>query len=246
MRLSRPALDMALSGAIYSSLAKNNGAAGAMPQNGRCIIFDLDGTLIDSRRDIASAVNMMRKGLGLGPLPLETVVSCVGNGAKALVERALAGEPPSLLPRAHELMKESYRANLVVETSLYPGVSGGLRALKSSGWSLAVISNKPAEFCREILARLDVGAFFACVIGGGPEFPLKPEPDALLHVLAETASKPESSWVMGDNYTDLESGRRASMRTCYASYGFGDPKGSPYDLKVASFMEFVSTLGEKQ
>ncbi len=209
---------------------------------GRCAIFDLDGTLIDSREDIAAAVNMMRAELGLAPLPLQTVVSYVGDGVKKLVERSLRGESADL-EKAQSIMKGCYKANLVGRTTLYLGVFEGVQRLRDASWRLAVISNKPTEFCRTILAHFKLEQAFEQIIGGGSGFPLKPEVEALSFVLKETASDPASSWVVGDNHTDLEAGARAGMKRCYASYGFGDPRDLKYELKIDSFLEFVEKTG---
>jgi phosphoglycolate phosphatase len=207
----------------------------------RCVIFDLDGTLIDSREDIAGAVNMLRESLGLPPLSLETVVSYIGDGAKKLVDRALAGENVNL-PDAYKKMGECYRANLTNKTTAYPGVFEGVGALKEAGWELALISNKPTELCRLLLNHFKIGFAFSHIIGGGDEFPLKPDPAALNFVLERTKSEAAKSWVVGDNHTDLEAGTRAGMKRCYAAYGFGDPLDKDYDLKVGTFDEFIAVL----
>ena len=212
---------------------------------GRCVVFDLDGTLIDSREDLAIAVNMMRNEFGLPPLSLETVVSHVGDGVKKLVQRALQDEKVDL-ETAYAVINKFYRINLINKTTLYPGVFEGVNALKDAGWSLALISNKPTEFCRIILDHFRIELAFSHIIGGGPEFPLKPDPASLNFVLESTKSVAAKSWVMGDNHTDLEAGIRAGMKRCYAAFGFGDPKDKSYDLKVDSFKDFVSALSKEQ
>lgn len=212
---------------------------GAKP--GRCAVFDLDGTLIDSREDLANAVNLMRAEFGLEPLPLATVVSFVGDGMRKLVERALKGETVCV-DGAIAAMKDAYRLNLVERTTLYPGVFDGVYALKDAGWTLAVISNKPTEFCRIILDRFRIEMAFSHVIGGGPEFPLKPDPSSLNFILESAKAQASASWMVGDNHTDLEAGARAGMKKCYAAYGFGDIQGKAYDLKAAKFSDFVDAV----
>ncbi len=212
---------------------------------GRCVAFDLDGTLIDSREDLAIAVNLMRAEFELEPLPLETVVSYVGDGIKKLTQRALQGEKADL-EAAYDVINKFYRINLINKTTLYPGVFEGVNALKDAGWSLALISNKPTEFCRIILDHFRIELAFSQIIGGGPEFPLKPDPASLNFVLESAKAEAARSWVMGDNHTDLEAGARAGMRRCYAAYGFGDPQDKPFDLKAASFQDFVSALLKEQ
>jgi phosphoglycolate phosphatase len=209
--------------------------------SGRCVVFDLDGTLVDSRADLANSVNIMREELGLAPLPLEKVVSFVGNGMRKLVERALEGEAADI-DDAIASMSSIYRENLLEKTTLYPGVFEGVNRLKELGWSLGLISNKPTEFCRIILDHFRIELPFSAIIGGGPEFPLKPDPASLNFIVGKTGSDAASSWIMGDNYTDLEAGTRAGMKRCYAAFGFGDPGDKAYDLKVGSFAEFVEAL----
>ena len=145
-----------------------------------CIIFDLDGTLIDSRADLCTGVNLMRQDFNLPPLPLEQVVKYVGNGTLALCERALAGtgvNPAEALPH----MKKYYREHLLDQTTLYPGVADGLRRLHDAGFPLAVISNKLETPSKSILEALGVGSLFQLIVGGDSGFKLKPDPESLLH-----------------------------------------------------------------
>jgi len=210
--------------------------------NEALVICDLDGTLIDSREDLTNAVNLARADLGLAPLPLPAVVSYVGDGARKLVARALSDTPGADLEAALAAMKRHYAANLVVKTTLYDGVREGLAALHAAGHPLAVVSNKPGRFCEEILARFGLAGLFAAILGGDVACPLKPAPDALLLALARTGAEAAASWIVGDNHTDLEAGRRASVKRCYAAYGFGDPKDEAYDLKVDSFASFIAAV----
>ncbi len=206
-----------------------------------CIIFDLDGTLIDSRKDLTTGVNLMRKHFNLEPLSLDTVTGYVGNGARKLVERALRNtgvDADEALP----LMKQFYIENMCNETSLYPGVKKGLAELSGHGWKMAVITNKPQDPCEKILFHLGIKDHFNWTIGGSPKFPLKPDPAALLYVLSESSSNPAESWMVGDNYTDLESGRRAGMKCFFAEWGFGNPREESYDHSADSFPEFVEKL----
>lgn len=210
----------------------------------KCIIFDLDGTLIDSRRDLATATNMMREHYGLPPLSVDVVTSYIGNGAAKQAERALKEYPEFDLDEATELLRKFYRENMLAETAFYPGVYEGLENLHSSGWAMAVVTNKPDEHTKAILKHLQVDRCFDFIIGGGSSFPLKPDPAAMNFILENSGSEAESSWMLGDNYTDLEAGKNAAMKTCFAAYGFGDPKDSSYDLKVDSFSEFSTALIE--
>ena len=204
----------------------------------KLIVFDLDGTLIDSRHDLAGAVNYMRGSMGLEPLSAERVVSFVGNGIINLVRRSVADAEVDF-DEALRRMKRYYADHLVDTTSLYPGVSAGLKELKESGITLAVLSNKPTAASAKILDRLGVAGFFSDIIGGDGNYPLKPEPDALLALQAKYGFDASSCWMFGDHYTDLEAARRAGFRRALARYGFGDPREEKFDFEVDSFGEFV-------
>ena len=204
----------------------------------KLVAFDLDGTLIDSRHDLAGAVNYMRGSMGLEPLSAERVVSFVGNGIINLVRRSVADAEVDF-DEALRRMKRYYADHLVDTTCLYPGVSAGLKELKESGITLAVLSNKPTAASAKILDRLGVAGFFSDIIGGDGNYPLKPEPDALLALQAKYGFDASSCWMFGDHYTDLEAARRAGFRRALARYGFGDPREEKFDFEVDSFGEFV-------
>jgi phosphoglycolate phosphatase len=209
-----------------------------MPQ---VIIFDLDGTLIDSRKDLTKAINLTREYYNLPPLDLDTVCGFIGNGARKLVERSFNGTGVDIddaLPRN----KNYYMEHVADETVLYPGVREGLQELVATGQKLAVITNKPDEAAKLLLEKLDVAKYFDEIMGGGCGHPLKPEPDALLYFAKKWNADPKESWMVGDHYTDLEAGARAGMQCCWASYGFGDPKGLACDLNAKSFAEFVGKI----
>ena len=204
----------------------------------KLIVFDLDGTLIDSRLDLAGAVNHMRGTMGLEPLTADRVIPFVGNGVPNLVRRAIADAEVDF-DEALRRMKRYYADHLVDTTCLYPGVSAGLKELKESGITLAVLSNKPTAASAKILDRLGVAGFFSDIIGGDGNYPLKPEPDALLALQAKYGFDASSCWMFGDHYTDLEAARRAGFRRALARYGFGDPREEKFDFEVDSFGEFV-------
>ena len=206
-----------------------------MPQ---VIIFDLDGTLIDSRKDLTTSVNLTRESYNLPPLSLETVCGFIGNGARKLIERSL---PENInIDDAMPRMKKNYYEHLTDETKLYPGVLKGLQKLAATGRKLAVITNKPDEAAKIVLKELGIDRYFDEIMGGGCGHPLKPEPDALLYFAAKWNADAGKSWMVGDHYTDLEAGKRAGMQCCWASYGFGDPRDSTYELEAKSFTEFVT------
>ncbi len=205
----------------------------------RCIIFDLDGTLIDSIADIALATNRMREHYGLATLPEETVISYIGHGIARLATLAVADAPHIKPEEATRELLRAYKNDPVVHTTLFPDVADGLRILKTAGFRLATASNKPDELCVPILKKLGVLDLFDAIIGGGRSIAMKPAPDMLLYALKETGSDPALSWMCGDSEPDMTSGRAAGCRTAYAAYGFGKPAEGSWDFKADSFLEFV-------
>lgn len=206
------------------------------------VAFDMDGTLIDSAADIGAAVNRMRVSFGLKELPRGSVVRMVGNGARVLVARALADTPGADLDEAFRRYRHEYDTHLVVETRLYPGVPDALDALRSAGFRLAVFTNKPYRSTLFILKELGIDAFFPVVVGADSGFPLKPAPDALHHILKETGADAAGSWMVGDNWTDIDSGHAAGFRTAYCAWGYGAPDAFPPDAVCASMAAVKSSI----
>ena len=198
-------------------------------------VFDMDGTLIDSAADIGAAANRMRASFGLEPLDRESVIRMVGNGARVLVARATADAPGLDQDEAFRRYRHEYDTHLVDETRLYPGVPEGLETLKSAGFRLAVFTNKPYASTLFILKKLGIDAFFPSVVGADSGFPLKPAPDALYHILNEVGADAAGSWMVGDNWTDIDSGHAAGFRTAHCSWGYGAPDAVSPDAVCASF-----------
>ena len=184
------------------------------------VMFDLDGTLIDSGRDICTAVNLMRKDYGLAPLPCPTVIGYVGDGIRQLVKRSLRRHAVDL-EEATRVCARHYRAHLHDRTTLYPGVRDGLRRLRRAGYRLAVISNKPRAACRKILRHFRIAPLFSVVLGGGDTQRLKPHPEPLRAALRQTRTDAKRSWMVGDHKTDLEAARRAHVRSIFLPHGLG-------------------------
>ena len=199
------------------------------------VIFDLDGTLVDSRRDLADSTNEMLASYGAPPLPIDDVAAMVGEGAKVLVERALAaaGLDPGT-SEALDRFRAIYDRRLVEHTRPYPGIVDVVRAAAARA-ALAVLSNKPEAPSRRLLDAFDLTASFGWVIGGDGAFARKPDPAGARYLMTSAGARPETTLLVGDSAVDLETARRAGVRWCLAAYGFGgvDPAAAGADGVVA-------------
>lgn len=191
-----------------------------VPPRGRLLIFDLDGTLLDTRRDLTAAVNAMRAGYGRGPLSVAAVTGYIGDGLSQLVRRSLRGARIDF-DEATRRCAHFYRRHLFDETRPYPGVRAVLRRLKKAGYLLAVVSNKPATSCRRLLRHFGLAALFERVLGGDSTLRRKPHPEPLRAVMRSLGVRPAQTWMIGDHRTDLESAKRAGARSIWMSRGMG-------------------------
>lgn len=189
----------------------------------KLIIYDLDGTLIDSRHDIANAVNGTLTELGLAELSVEQISSFVGNGVTPLMRRALweagAQHAVPLLERSIKLFRCRYSEHLLDNTRLYPSVPGVLEFFRQR--EQAVVTNKPEEFSLAILKGLGIDSYFLRIIGGDCGFPKKPDPGAVLTLMHQGGILPGETLLVGDSAMDVETGKNASVYTAAVTYGFG-------------------------
>lgn len=208
-----------------------------------CIIFDLDGTLIDSLDDLVIAVNHMRGEYGLSELSRETVKSYVGEGVKSLVQRATQDSICDF-DGALEKYVSYYREHSVDKTHCFPGVKSGLAELAANGFVLGVWTNKPEQMARYILSKLEISKYFDFIIGGGNEknYALKPDPECALSIMKEFQSNEHTTFILGDHFTDMEAGRRAGIRRIFATYGIGDCRTEKPDFTVDCFADFVAKM----
>lgn len=202
------------------------------------IIFDLDGTLIDSRADLTAGINHMRGHYGLEPLSLEIVSGYIGDGVRKLVERSLQGAAVNV-DEALSINKEYYFTHSTVHTSLYEGVENGLKKLVKAGHTLAVLTNKPGDPSRAILKYFGLDTLFSVIIGGGDVPHLKPAPDGIFRILELTGPDSVNGWMVGDHHTDLAVAKNAGVRSAWVEYGFGHTGGYKPDAHFASFAGLV-------
>ncbi len=185
------------------------------------LIFDLDGTLVDSRLDLANAVNATRRHMGMDPLANERVYTYVGNGAPVLVRRALGeGATEAQVQEALEFFLEFYREHDLDHTVLYPGVKESLDRLRGAGKRMAVLTNKPLKMSRHIVEGLGVGDHFFRVYGGNSFDFKKPHPIGVETLIAEAGVGREQALMVGDSSVDVQTARNAGIACCGLTYGF--------------------------
>jgi len=189
------------------------------------IVFDLDGTLIDSRRDLAESTNEMLASYGAPALPIDDVTMMVGEGARKLVERALAasGLDPAE-PDALARFRRIYDRRLLRHTKPYDGVTEMVAQVRALG-PLAVLTNKPDEPTRRLLDAFDLSPSFRRVIGGDSSYARKPDPAGLQALMGEFDATPETTWLVGDSMIDVQTARNAGTQMCVVLYGFGQQRG---------------------
>lgn len=193
------------------------------PHSIRLVIFDLDGTLIDSRLDLINSVNAMLRHVNHPELPGEVVASYVGDGAPMLVRRALGDpEDENFFRGALEYFLSYYREHKLDHTVVYEGIPEALQRIQANGVArkLAVLSNKPVNPSRAILEALGLAPFFVQVYGGNSFATKKPDPLGVRTLLEETGTSPESAMIVGDSSVDVLTGRNAGIATCGVTYGF--------------------------
>lgn len=192
----------------------------------KLVIFDLDGTLIDSRLDLVHSVNAALRHIGRNELPDDVIASYVGDGAPILIQRALGGEivDEALVRKGLEFFLSYYRAHKLDHTTVYAGIEQSLKIIQdgTNGMprKMAVLSNKPVVPSRAIVEALGLGGFFTQVYGGNSFATKKPDPEGARKLLEESGVRPEDAAIVGDSHTDVETGRNAGLWTVGVTYGF--------------------------
>ncbi len=217
-----------------------------LPMSDRALlIFDLDGTLIDSRLDLANAVNATRAEMGKAPLEHSLVFSYVGNGAPVLIRKAMGPEASEAdVKHALEFFLAYYRDHAVDDTTLYPGVRESLEQLHAAGMQLAVLTNKPVRISESIMNTMGLSPMLFRVYGGNSFEQKKPHPIGIDTLRAEAGTAAEITWMVGDSIVDMQTARNAGVKSCGVTYGFQpETLGEcPPDLLVDRMEDFATRI----
>jgi phosphoglycolate phosphatase len=209
----------------------------------RALVFDLDGTLIDSKLDLALSIGATLKHMGRTSLPHETIYSYVGNGAATLVRRALGPSvTDSEAEQGHKFFLAYYREHMLDNTVTYPGVREALEALK--GDPMAVLTNKPVRFSQHILEGLGIAGYFRYVYGGNSFETKKPDPEGMHVILRSFGVPPGEAMLVGDSDVDVRTARNAGAWACGVTYGLGldSMRACPPDLMLDNLAELPAQL----
>jgi phosphoglycolate phosphatase len=217
--------------------------------NKEVILFDLDGTLIDSAPDLASAVNHMLTSMSRPTFSEETIRSWVGNGAKVLVKRALSGASKvdenldnNLVEQSLQTFLSFYKKNLCINTQLYPGVRACLKILKAREYHLVIVTNKPEEFIAPIITALELDGLFTILLGANSLPKRKPDPLPLLHVCQELNVTVEQCLMVGDSKNDILAAKAAKMDSIGLTYGYNYGEDIAVHQPEAVFNDFSDII----
>lgn len=196
----------------------------------RCVMFDLDGTLVDSAPDIAISLNLMLQQLNHPTRDLAQVRDWIGNGAGRLIKRALTGqvdgEPAEkLFKQAQQLFFDIYEQHINVESTMYPGALEGLTTLREHNFILACVTNKPRRFTPPLLKAFGIDGFFDYLICGDDLAVKKPDPQVLQSILKQTQLSPLQAVMVGDSASDINAARSANIKSFCVRYGYHQCKG---------------------
>lgn len=217
------------------------------------LLFDLDGTLIDSAPDLALAINQMLTELGRSTFSQQCIRGWVGNGAQVLVQRALSGRSdisrildPVVVESAMAIFFASYRANICVTTRLYSGVLETLITLKKQGYRLVIVTNKPQRFIQPILDGLGLDGLFELILGGDSLAKRKPDPLPLNHVCQQLGVTPRQCVMIGDSKNDILAAKAANMQSVGLTYGYNYGEDIAIyrpELVLENFADLSAALG---
>jgi phosphoglycolate phosphatase len=215
----------------------------------KLLVFDLDGTLVDSKVDLANAINHMLRHYGRPELPVGIIAGYIGDGANMLVQRSLGGlQDENFLRQAYDIFVKFYREHALDHTHVYPGVMEALRAICTAAngrLQMAVLSNKPVRPSEFIVKGLGMDDLFVRVYGGNSFETKKPDPLGALTLLRETSTLPAEAVMIGDSQNDVLTARNAGMWSIGVTYGFSPDtlQAHPPDVLIDSPQELATALG---
>ena len=192
--------------------------------NYQAMIFDLDGTLVDTLRDIAESVNQALKKLNLDTHPVESFRLKVGNGSRVLAARSLGPDQQHLVDKLYEIQQAYYAKHFCDFSKPYPDIIQTLTQLRRQGLKLAVLSNKPDHFTRKLVQHFFDDSLFDIVRGQLPETPLKPDPAAALTICEQLGMNSKNVAFIGDSGVDMQTARNASLYAIGVAWGFRSPE----------------------
>jgi len=209
------------------------------------VLFDLDGTLVDTAPDMANALNRVLVDAGEQPLAFEHIRPHVSRGANGLVALAFGSDLPCA---RHEALRDAllhhYRADLASHSRPFPGMLEVLDAIEASGRRWGVVTNKPAWLAEPLLALLGLAERSACIVAGDTLAERKPEPAPLLHACHLAGTRPDRAVYVGDDERDVQAGTRAGMRTVVALFGYLGFDTVPSDWGASALIETPDELGD--
>ncbi len=211
------------------------------------IIYDLDGTLVDTREDIARAANYLRSVMNLSPLTRETISGFVGRGVFHLVSNCLGTQDPKQVEKGIKIYRDYYGRHMLDNTALYPDTGEILAYFKNK--NQAVVTNKPNPYSKDILHALGVGSYFLDIIAGDSEHPKKPDPAALFFLMKKCRAGKGETLFVGDSVVDIETARNAGVEIAIVSHGFekeNDLKSASPDFMVKNFKELLALAGSRK
>lgn len=205
--------------------------------------FDVDGTLCDTRADLASTVNHTRQDFGLRPLSQEAVLSFVGSGAKYLLSHAIS-ELADKVDELWTVFSSHYAEHATEAVTLYPGVKETLNALREKGWKLGVVTNKPRFAVDAIFEKLGLTEYFgSAIVAGGDISELKPSAAPLFACSKQLGHELTSEdWMIGDSWNDLDCAANAGVKAAFCAFGFGKAKTSKITARLASMSDFLKVI----
>ncbi|UDQ97335.1 HAD-IIIA family hydrolase [Lentisphaerota bacterium WC36G] len=212
-------------------------------KNYSCVIYDLDGTLIDSSLDLANAINFARKEQDLKPITVTEVIAYIGGGAKNLVNLCFH-EKNSDKDRALADFKKYYAENCVVETTFYEGVLETIKELHNRGIVQAVATNKPENLSKPIIEKLGLNQFMSIIIGGEnkQKCELKPHPATLEYIARKFNKDINECLMVGDNHTDIEAAHNCNMDVAFCAFGLGEHNKLDYTYRISKFSKLLQIV----